>query len=153
MKISIDLDDTILVRHDCPFKEPNTTALNRGPIKEYFRAGTRSLFQFLETRNLDVGIYTNSYRGKSDLENWFQENSFKISFVINQQLHDARIDQEDNRYSLPDKCPHLFGIDIHIDDLPEIKEDSERFGTKVILAYSGEDWVEKIITQLKAFKQ
>ena len=151
MKLSIDLDDTILVRDDFPFKEPNTTPLVRGAIIEHFRAGTKSLFQFLETTDFEIGIYTNSYRGKSALEEWFQENGFQISFVINQQLHDARIDKEVNRYSLPVKCPHLFDIDIHIDDLSEIKEELNVSRVTVILADANEDWVDKVISQLKAF--
>ena len=148
MKLSIDLDDTILVRHDFPFIEINTSPLERGAIIEYFRAGTRKLFEYLESKNFEIGIYTNSYRGKSDLEKWFRENDFPITFIINQQIHDSRIDQEKNRYSLPDKCPHLFDIDIHIDDLPEIKEECEKYGSKVILAPSDEDWVEKVIEEI-----
>lgn len=153
MKLSIDLDDTILVRYDFPFKEPNTTPLIRGAITEHFRAGTKSLFKFLETTNFEVGIYTNSYRGKSALEKWFQENEFRISFIINQQLHDLRIDKEANRYSLPAKCPHLFDIDVHIDDLCEIKKELNTSNVTVILADANEDWVDKVISQLKAFVQ
>lgn len=152
MKLSIDLDDTILVRYDFPFKEPDTTPLIRGAITEYFRAGTRSLFEFLETTNFEVGVYTNSYRGKSALEAWFQENSFKISFVINQQIHDGLVDQQKDRYTLPDKCPHLFGIEVHIDDLKTIKENCEKFETKVILADTSEDWAVKVINELKSVK-
>ena len=152
MKISIDLDDTILVRDNYPFTEIGTSPLVRGAVIEHFRAGTRELFYFLEKTNFEVGIYTNSYRGKSALENWFKENGFKINFVINQQIHDVRIDKEPNRYSLPDKCPHFFGIDIHIDDLKKIKDECEKFGVTVILADEEEDWAEKVINELKSIE-
>lgn len=151
MKISIDLDDTILVKPDFPHIESETTKLIRGCMEECFRKGTRKLFEYLNLSGHEVGIYTNSYRGKSDLENWFSENEFNINFVINQQIHDSKTDQQPNRYSLPDKCPHLFDIDIHIDDLIEIKESCEKFGVKIILAESSENWVEEVIYKIKSF--
>ena len=149
VKVSIDLDDTILVKEDFQFIEVQTSPLVRGPIKEYFRLGTKNLFEYLVSKQFEIGIYTNSYRGKPQLESWFNENDLPIHFIINQQIHDARIDQEKNRYSLPDKCPHLFGIDIHIDDLVEIKTECEKYQTKVILAEPNENWVENIIKEIE----
>ena len=151
MKISIDLDDTILVKPDYPYLESGTTPLIRGCIEECFREGTKELFKYLNSTDHEVGVYTNSYRGKAVLENWFKENGFLISFVINQQLHDARVDKEAKRYSLPDKCPHLFGIDLHIDDLIEIKEECEKFGVNVVLAEPDKMWAEKVINEIKNF--
>ena len=151
MKISIDLDDTILVKSDSIHIEENTTALVRGFIEEYFRRGTRKLFAFLSANNVEVGVYTNSYRGKSALDKWFSDNNFHISFVINQQLHDVKRDTQEKPYSLPPKCPHLFDIDIHIDDLEAIKIEAEKFGPTVILASPNEDWAELIIDELKHY--
>jgi len=150
MKISFDLDDTLLVRSDAPDIEVGSVPLVRGYIEEYFRAGCRELFSWLKQQHCEVGVYTNSYRGKSDLEQWFMANNMRIDFVINQQLHDGRVDSEPKRYSLPAKCPHLFGIDIHIDDLPEIKEGAELYGPKVILVEPlNVEWVQKLIVELK----
>ena len=152
MKISLDLDDTLLVKSDSLFIEENTTPLIRGFIEEYFRQGTRKLFAYLSKRNFDVGVYSNSYRGKSALEAWFVENDFHINFVINQQIHDAKCDTQKNRYQLPDKCPHLFDIDIHIDDLEEIKRGAEKFGPTVILVSPAENWAELLITELEQMR-
>ena len=100
---------------------------------------------FLET------LYTNSFRGKTELLNWFAACGLPVMNIVNQQMHDIKRSELATETLLPIKCPPWFGIDVHIDDSAEIEAEGGLYGFKVIRVAPGDlDWVATVLRAMDA---
>ncbi|WP_228388515.1 hypothetical protein [Chryseobacterium sp. CBo1] len=91
MKISFDLDDTIISTKFSLEKESLWSKIIRS---ERIRVGTISLFKQLREQKHEIYIYTTSYRSKIKIKLMFLSYGIPIDFVVNQQLHEKELRKE-----------------------------------------------------------
>lgn len=144
MKISFDLDDTIISR--------SRFSLEREPLMakiigaERIRLGILRLFRELRARKHKIYVYTTSYRSKIKIKLMFLSYGIPVDFVINQQLHERTVRRKGKNVS---KFPPEFDIDIHIDDSIGVEMEGEKFGFKTIIVEVGaENWVDKVLNKI-----
>src|SRR5215467_865019 len=147
MRISFDLDDTLILKSvDGPCDESLPVRRRGEAIEERLRKGTRELFQALHARGWEILIYSNSYRGKTDLVTWFTECGLPLCEVVNQQLHDQKQMESGQIGKRPAKFPPWFQVDLHVDDALEVQEDGEQFGFAVVrVAPDDTNWTAAVL--------
>src|SRR5688572_30315703 len=92
MRISFDVDDT-LVLHDAPaLTEIVVPWYWRWRYTEPLRRGTKSLMLALLERKCDIWLYTTSYRQPRYLRGWFKSFGVTLADVVNQDVHDKHVD-------------------------------------------------------------
>jgi len=150
MRISFDLDGTILFRSGEAPVERDLPPLRRVVVDECLRQGVTRLFHSLAELGCEIWIYTNSYRGENQLRDWFAECGLPVRGVINQVVHDAK-KTEIGRFALrPLKCPPWFGIDLHVDDSELVKADGDESGFAVLLLSPEDDsWVDTVLAEVR----
>lgn len=147
MKISFDLDDTIISNNRFPLEKETFWAKIIGC--ERIRAGTVALFKALRDRKHTIYIYTTSYRSTLKIKLMFLSYSIPVDVVINQQMHDRRVIRKGKNIS---KFPPEFGIDIHIDDSAGVEMEGKKFGFKTIIISPDEtDWASIILKKIDEF--
>jgi hypothetical protein len=91
-----------------------------------------------------VIIYTLSQQSAAKLKAWFWAQGVPVSRVITAEEHDKRL----KKAKLSQTCikvPHLFGIDLLIDDCPRNVEAARLTGTNAVLVTNRtEDWTQEI---------
>jgi hypothetical protein len=117
LRISFDLDETIISRNIDWEVEPNLKGLRGGQWR--LRKGTVELFKWIREHNHEIWIYTNSYTGWRDIAFWFNDCGIPVDGVINQIIHEQKRNEQDPRCEL-EKNPKWFGIDLHFDDFDEL---------------------------------
>jgi hypothetical protein len=137
MRISFDLDGTLILKQDGSRVESALPPFLRAGIEERLREGTKDLMEQLKGRGCEIWIYTNSYRGRSDLMAWFSRCGLPVAGVVNQQLHDLKRSEPGAPAVGPGKFPPLFAIDLHIDDSVELESDANRLGFNVVRVEPG----------------
>jgi len=155
MRISFDLDDTLIPdKTQMPIEEA-LPPLRRGYIEERLRRGARELMTTLHKRGVEIWIYTNSMRGKQNLLAWFAACEIPISNVINEQLHEVELGKRGLLpRACPVKCPHFFGIDLHVDDSKQVEDDGLAHGFQVLrVAPDDPGWVETVLSRVDAMLQ
>ena len=141
MIISFDIDDT-LISVDPKFAREKYTIVCKLAGAEKLRKGTIKLFNELKASGHEIYIYTTSHRSRFSLRKTFFAHGLKpkrfISGVENREaLSVANCSASKN--------PHLFNIDLHIDDLPGVKMEADRYNFKaLIIDLYDEKWTEKI---------
>ena len=141
MKISFDLDDTII---------PGTKTFETEPQRfihrllgiEKIRKGTIELFRTLKDENHNIGIYTTSFRSFIKIKLTFLLYGCAVDFIINQQKHTQAMRKNQKQAS---KYPPIFGIDIHVDDsLGVAMEGNEYNFQTIIVGENQENWTDYI---------
>jgi hypothetical protein len=151
MRVSFDLDDTLIFKTVEGPTDESLPPLQRSYQEERLRAGTREVMLALAERGHELWIYTNSFRGKTELLNWFAECWLPVTNIVNQQMHDMKRSELGPDTLSPAKCPPWFGIDVHIDDSLEIEADARLYGFKVIrIAPDDADWVASVLAAVDA---
>src|SRR4051812_30075083 len=116
MRISFDLDDTLICYQDGIPQEPRLHWLWRLFVHdEPLRQGARALLRELRGLGCDLWIYTTSYRHPGAVWRWLWLHGIRVTKVINQDLHDKHLRRTARDYP-PSKNPRAFGIDLHVDD-------------------------------------
>ena len=145
MIISFDMDDT-LVSVDNRFQIENRSLLQQALGAEKLRQGTQDLFRALTNRGHDIYIYTTSHRSKWKL---------RLSFAAYGLYPSRYITGEENRATISShglsisKHPSLFGIDLHVDDLPGVQIEADHHGFQVvIISLDDVDWVDKVLKEV-----
>lgn len=147
MKISFDLDDTIISNNRFPLEKETFGAKITGCEK--IRSGTVALFKALRDRKNTIYIYTTSFRSTLKIKLMFLSYSIPVDVVINQQMHDRRVIRKGKNIS---KFPPEFGIDIHIDDSTGVEMEGKKFGFKTIIISPDEgDWSNIILKKIDEF--
>lgn len=88
MRISFDLDDTLILKSvEGPCEEALPPRRRGEAIEERLRQGTRELLSALHDKGWEILIYSNSYRGKTELTSWFSSQSMKPGRIAISQRH------------------------------------------------------------------
>jgi hypothetical protein len=153
MRISFDLDDTLICRQESAKHEKNLDIFLVGLwFNEPLRLGTRFLMKHLQQDGHEIWIYTTSYRNPFLVKLWMLFYGVRVTHVINQRIHD-RYTKLRNSTIQSSKNPKLFDIDLHIDDSPGVKMEGDRHGFKVLVIEPSDlAWVDKVIKAVNHFK-
>jgi hypothetical protein len=146
MRISFDVDDTLVLRGQNALSEPGRfPAFLHRWFGEPLRAGTCSLMRELRRRGCSVWIYTSSYRTPFYIHLWMFLHGIRIDGIVNDDRH--RRELAGRRFSrLPSKYPPAFGIDLHVDDSEGVLMEGQEHGFRVIVVGPGDErWVERIL--------
>jgi len=148
MKISFDLDDTIIPGSKV-FETERQTLFQKLLGTELIRKGTVELLKELRKRGHTVGIYTTSHRSYGRIKLLFILNGFWVDFVINQKRHSQKLNNSGVHCS---KYPLAFNIDLHIDDSKgvEIEGQKYRFRTLIIEEQQPE-WRNLVLNKVKCY--
>ncbi len=145
MKISFDLDDTIISGNKS-FETERQTLFQKLLGMERIRKGTVELFKELKKRGHIVGIYTTSYRSCTKIKLLFLLNGFSIDFVINQRRHLLKLYGSNIHCS---KYPLAFNIDLHVDDSRGVEIEGQRYGFQtLIIEEQYSEWVNLVLNDL-----
>ena len=143
MRISFDLDNTLIPLNIEEFPSVKRSFLQRVVNVELIRDGAKELFNELQLSGHNVGIYTTSLRSKYWIR--FQLFSYGIrpDFIINEQSNQKELK---NRNINCSKYPPAFDIDLHIDDSKGVEVEGIRNGFKVLIIEKNDrDWANRII--------
>ncbi len=88
MRISFDLDDTLICYQECVQHEPNRVPLLLRFLFEPLRLGSRRLLRMLIKIGCEVLIYTTSYRSRLWVHIWLFFYGIRVAKVINQHVYD-----------------------------------------------------------------
>ncbi len=146
MRISFDLDDTIICYQECVPHEPALPWYWRLVAgDEPLRLGARELMRGLQARGWEVWIYTTSCRDPGSVRRWLWCHGVRVAGVINQHIHDWHF-RRSPRARPPSKNPGAFGIGLHVDDSDGVRMEGEQHGFQVVVV-APEDvaWVEKVL--------
>ena len=150
MRVSFDLDDTLFIN---PEKVPAEPALN--PLLMLFypdrlRAGTVSLMHWLKAQQIEIWIYTTSFRSERYIKNLFRHYDIKIDAVVNGARH-AREVQRDKAEAMPSKYPSHYRIALHVDDDISVLQNGTHYGFRVYLIQEQDAlWTEHLIHKITA---
>jgi len=133
--ISFDLDGTLLCEGYEHLADPEVPTL-LGPFgcrEDKLRLGALPLLRSLADEGHQIWIYTQSLRGRSEVTNWFAGFGISLAGYVNLALHESACDRRGFVGKLPRKCPHWFGIDVHVDDDDQVAHECRETGCRVIL--------------------
>jgi len=145
VRISFDIDDTLICSQDDAPREPNRVPrLLRPWFRESLRAGARDLMRGLAAEGHEIWVYTTSLRDPARLKLWFRLYGIPIRRVINDAEHDrimARLGFTDR----PSKYPSHFNIDLHVDDSEGVALEGRRHGfAVVVVSPTDPDWAMRV---------
>lgn len=146
MKISFDLDDTLICYHEGALHEPRLPwywRLLAG--HEPLRQGAVKLMRALEARGWEIWVYTTSYRDPWSVWCWLRCHGISVARVINQAVHDDCLGRHSGARP-PSKNPAAFGIALHVDDSDGVRLEGKEYGYSVVVVEPGDaEWVEKVL--------
>ncbi|MEM1136562.1 MAG: HAD family hydrolase [Bacteroidota bacterium] len=146
MKISFDLDDTIIPSTKEDFPTEKRSLLQRILGIELLREGTGEVIRKLQASGNTVGIYTTSYRSTTKIRFQFWTYGISVDFVINETLNRKTLSKTNVHTS---KYPPAFHIDLHIDDSEGVAREGHLHNfTTIIIKRQDSTWQEKILNSL-----
>ncbi|MBW3634924.1 MAG: hypothetical protein KY445_00485 [Armatimonadetes bacterium] len=143
MRISFDLDDTLICYNPQVPREPNRVPLWwRWKEQEPLRLGTVDLAQQLQEAGHELMVYTTSLRNPAQVKRWLGFYGFRAAAVINAELHAKAISHKERHYS---KMPWRFDVALHVDD-ENFVEVGQKFGMSwLLIATHDLEWTAKIL--------
>lgn len=153
MRISFDLDDTLICYADVVPAEPRRPWYRRLLVPdEPMRLGTPQLFADLHERGWEIWVYTTSHRSPRSIRRWFAAHGIRIDGVVNQRRHQDATQSESGKS--PSKNPAKFGIDLHVDDLPGVQLEGQQHGfSVVVISTKDQHWVETVLKAADEFER
>lgn len=153
MRVSFDLDDTLFVSPD-KFKTESEPHFPFNKIyKERLRLGTVSLMKYIRERNIELWIYTTSFRSEKYIRGLFRCYGIKLDRIINGAVH-AREVQGEKLEAMPSKYPGRYRIDLHIDDDISVAQNGRAYGFRVhIVGAQDDEWDKKIIGRIEEIQR
>jgi len=152
--ISFDLDGTLLCDGSPHLVDPLASPL-LGPFgcrEDRLRLGALPLLRGLASEGIELWIYTQSLRGKSEVTDWFISLGIPLSGYVNLALHEKACEERGILGRRPLKSPHWFGIDVHVDDDAEVARELEGSGCRVLVVAEDErdfeGWVRSRLEQM-----
>lgn len=133
--ISFDLDGTLLCEGNEHLADPEAPSLF-GPFgcrEDRLRLGALPLLRSLAEEGHAIWIYTQSLRGRSEVTGWFAGMGITLAGYVNLALHENACEQRGVVGKRPRKCPHWFGIDVHVDDDEGIALECDGSACRVIV--------------------
>lgn len=153
MIVSFDLDETLFVN---PEKVPTEDNLNfplNKIYKDRLRKGTSELLKWINNNNIELWIYTTSFRSERYIKSIFRYYGIKIDNIINGKRHEKEI-QKNNTERLPSKYPAKYHIDLHIDDEISVYQNGISYGFRVYLLKENDIlWTENIKNEILRIKK
>lgn len=153
MIVSFDLDETLFVN---PEKVPTEDNLNfplNKIYKDRLRKGTSELLKCINNNNIELWIYTTSFRSERYIKSIFRHYGIKIDNIINGKRHEKEI-QKNNTERLPSKYPAKYHIDLHIDDEISVYQNGISYGFRVYLLKENDIlWTENIKNEILRIKK
>lgn len=148
MRVSFDLDEVLFVNPDTHKTEPELIFPFNKIYVERLRLGTADLINELQKREIEVWVYTSSYRTHRYIKNLFRLYGVKFDGIVNAQRHNAEV-QAGNVHTLPQKLPNKYRIALHIDDEEIVATYGKSYGFNVYqLNAQDDDWKEKILKRV-----
>ena len=152
MRVSFDLDDTLFASPD-NFK---TEAELKFPLnkifKERLRFGTKELMQYLREQDIEIWVYTTSFRSEKYIRGLFKCYGIRLDSVVNGERHAKEV-QANKKEAMPSKYPSKYGIDLHIDDDISVAQNGRTYGFKVfVIGAQDDEWAEKIKEEIEMIK-
>ncbi|MBP3957230.1 hypothetical protein J8F10_18370 [Gemmata sp. G18] len=139
MRISFDLDDTLICYHAGARNEPSRVRWWLRPwIYEPLRLGAVGLLSEL-VKEHEIWVYTTSYRSPRTVAWWLWCYGARVGRVINQDRHERAFGRRG-----PSKNPGGFGIHLHVDDSWGVWAEN-RFDRNVCVVLPDDpDWADKV---------
>ena len=153
MRISFDLDDTLFVPKEKFKTEPPLKIPFCIMYKERLRLGTVELMKYIRSQNIELWIYTTSYRSEYYIRGLFRCYGIKLDCVVNGEKHANEV-QVGYKEGMPSKYPSKYRIDLHIDDDISVAQNGKIYGFHVLLVGSQDDcWVDKVVKEIERIKR
>lgn len=150
MKISFDLDDTLIPSQKRDFPTIELNFIQSLVKIEPLREGTKELIRELQDSGHTVGIYTTSYRSISKIRFQLFTYGIKVDFVINQKINRKQLIKN---HIISSKYPPAFGIDLHIDDSLGVEIEGEKYNfNTIIIDKKNNIWTSTILENLGSIK-
>ena len=153
MKVSFDLDDTLFVSPDEFETEAVPSFTYKWKYKERIRKGTIELFEKLRAMDVEIWIYTTSFRSERYIRDLLRCYGLEVESIVNGERHSQEV-QGERAEAMPSKYPSRYRIDLHIDDDVSVVQNGRVYGFKVfIVGPQDEEWVEKIVAEVERIKR
>ena len=144
MRISIDIDDTLVLRdHQATPEKGKFPAFIHRWFGEPLRSGTCALVHELRRRGCSVWIYTSSVRGPFQIRLWLFLYGIRVDGVINDDTHRRELSRRNFSRS-PSKYPPAFDIDLHIDDSAGVKMEGDELGFRVLVIQPDDAFMDAV---------
>ena len=151
--IAFDLDGTLIPTQNGVPVEENYNPFWKIFFHEKIRRGTKDMILKLQNQGCDIWIYTTSFRRVKYIHRMFLAMGIKLTGVVNQIVHYERMVKVFGNRNKPSKSPSTFGIDLLVDDEPEIKKEALIYGFDALLVdQSDQDWVNKVLDHVKSMR-
>jgi hypothetical protein len=139
MRISFDIDDTLVCTHPDARHEPDRVRWWLRPwIHEPLRLGAAELLTEL-AREHELWVYTTSYRHPWNLSWWLWCYGARIHTVVNQHRHERMFGRAGRS-----KYPAAFGIDLHIDDSWGVWLENKFERNVCVVSPTDPDWTDAV---------
>lgn len=153
MKVSFDLDDTLFVSPDEFETETVPSFTYKWKYKERLRKGTIALFEKLRAMDVEIWIYTTSFRSERYIRGLLRCYGLEVESIVNGERHAKEV-QGERAEAMPSKYPSRYRIDLHIDDDVSVAQNGRVYGFKVfIVGPQDEKWVEKIVAEVERIQR
>ena len=153
MIVSFDLDETLFVNPEKVPTEDNLSFPLNKIYKDRLRKGTSELLKWINNNNIELWIYTTSFRSERYIKSIFRHYGIKIDNIINGKRHEKEI-QKNNTERLPSNYPAKYHIDLHIDDEISVYQNGISYGFRVYLLKENDIlWTENIKNEILRIKK
>lgn len=148
MRVSFDLDEVLFVNPETHKTEPPLGFPFNLVFKERLRYGTPELIRKLQEEDVEVWVYTSSFRSERYIKTLFALYKVKFNSIVNGHRHLKEV-QGNRKEALPQKMPCRYRISLHIDDESVICTAGKAYGFNVYqLNAHDDDWKEKILERV-----
>ncbi|OJJ20003.1 hypothetical protein BKI52_16135 [marine bacterium AO1-C] len=146
-RIAFDLDDTLLSPiNEFPYEVFPPPRLIKLLGFEPLRIATKNLFKNLKANEIEVWIYTSSFRNKFYIKQLFWLYGIRLDGIINGAIHKQRLK---NMQDKPSKFPPAFGIDLLVDNSEGVKMEGQKYRFNVIhIKPQDQLWNQKVINRV-----
>lgn len=153
MVVSFDLDETLFINPEkIPAEKPLKFPLDK-IYRDRLRAGAVELLAWINNSDIQLWIYTTSYRSERYIYNIFMHYGIRIDNIINGKRHAEEV-QGSKKEIMPSKYPAKYHIDLHVDDEISVYQNGIAHGFRVYLLREDDtDWVKNIKSEIKRVRR
>lgn len=153
MIVSFDLDETLFVNPEkIPVEKPLKFPLYR-IYRDRLRAGAVDLLTWINKSDIELWIYTTSYRPPRYISGIFRHYGIRIDNIVNGKRHAEEV-QGSKKEIMPSKYPAKYHIDLHVDDEISVYQNGIAHGFRVYLLKENDtEWTDKIKAEIIRIKK
>jgi hypothetical protein len=139
MRISFDLDDTLICYQPGALNEPDRVRWWLRWLRgEPLRLGAAALLAEL-AREHELWVYTTSHRHPLTVSWWLWGYGVRVRYVVNQDRHERAFGRQGRS-----KDPAGFGIDLHIDDSWGVWLENRFERNVCVVLHDDPNWTDKV---------